>query len=38
MNGLKTTIGVLLQFLFLRFLVFGEHFSFAMGQCHGDFS
>src|SRR5207245_2905066 len=38
MNGLKTTISILLQFLFLLFRVFGEHFCFAMGQCHGDFS
>src|ERR1700745_3323213 len=38
MSGLKTTIRVFLQFLFLLFRAFGERFCFAMRQYHGDFS
>src|SRR5215472_9249505 len=38
MNGLKTTIRVFLQFLFLLFRASGERFCFAMRQYHGDFS
>src|SRR5215467_51183 len=40
LNGLQTTVRVLLRFLFLLFLLFlviGQHFRFVMGQCHGDF-